>query len=93
VERQKGLFRVVYRFENEQLVEIQNRTVHAAALSALAERADSYRFYFAIYVRQRTWVTPFYMGLIDPFRKWIIYPAGSPGIQNIDQTAHPYSPK
>jgi hypothetical protein len=71
----EGLFRVVYRFENEQLLEIQNRTVHAAALSALAERADSYRFYFAVYVRQNTWITPFYMGLIDPFRKWIIYPA------------------
>ena len=71
----EGLFRVVYRFENEQLLEIQNRTVHAAALSALAEGADSYRFYFAVYVRPRTWITPFYMGLIDPFRKWIIYPA------------------
>lgn len=71
----EGLFRVVYRFENEQLVEIQNRTVHGAALSTLAERADGYRFYFAVYVRQRTWITPFYMGLIDPFRKWIIYPA------------------
>lgn len=69
------LFRVVYRFENEQLLEIQNRTVHAAALSALAERAGSYRFYFAVYVRQSTWITPSYMGLIDPFRKWIIYPA------------------
>ena len=72
---QQGLFRVVYRFENEQLLEIQNRTVHAAALSALAERADGYRFYFAACVRQSTWITPFYMGLIDPFRKWIIYPA------------------
>ncbi len=72
---QQGLFRIVYRFENEQLLEIQNRTVHAAALSALAERADGYRFYFAVYVRQTTWITPFYMGLIDPFRKWIIYPA------------------
>jgi hypothetical protein len=71
----EGLFRVVYRFENEQLLEIQNRTVHGAALSALAEGADSYRFYFGVYVRQRTWITPFYMGLIDPFRKWIIYPA------------------
>jgi Protein of unknown function (DUF2867) len=71
----EGLFRAVYRFENEQLFEIQNRTVHAAALSALAERADSYRFYFAVYVRPRTWITPLYMGLIDPFRKWIIYPA------------------
>jgi len=71
----EGLFRVVYRFENEQLLEIQNRTVHGAALSALAERANGYRFYFAVYVRQSTWITPFYMGLIDPFRKWIIYPA------------------
>lgn len=71
----EGMFRVVYRFENEQLVEIQNRTVHAAALSALAEKADGYRFYFAVYVRPQTWITPLYMGLIDPFRKWIIYPA------------------
>ena len=71
----EGLFRVVYRFENEQLLEVQNRTVHAAALSALAKRGDSYRFYFAVYVRQRTWITPFYMGLIDPLRRWIIYPA------------------
>ena len=71
----EGLFRVVYRFENEQLLEIQNRTVHAAALSAITERADSYRFYFAVYVRHTTWITPFYMALIDPFRKWIIYPA------------------
>jgi hypothetical protein len=71
----EGLFRIVYRFENEQLLEIQNRTVHAAALSALAERADSYRFYFAVYVRHTTWITPFYISLIDPFRKWIIYPA------------------
>jgi hypothetical protein len=71
----EGLFRVVYCFENEQLLEIQNRTVHGAALSALAEKADSYRFYFAVYVGQRTWITPLYMGLIDPFRKWIIYPA------------------
>jgi hypothetical protein len=71
----EGSFRVVYRFENEQLLEIQNRTVHGAALSALEKRADSYRFYFAVYVRQSMWITPFYMGLIDPFRKWIIYPA------------------
>jgi hypothetical protein len=71
----EGLLRFVYRFENEQLVEIQNRTVHAAALSALAEKADGYRFYFAVYVRPQTWITPLYMGLIGPFRRWIIYPA------------------
>jgi hypothetical protein len=71
----EGLFRVVYRFENEQLLEIQNRTVHAALHSTLVERADGYRFYFAVYVRPSSWITPLYMGLIDPFRKWIVYPS------------------
>lgn len=70
-----GHFRVVYRFENEQLLELQNRTVHAAALTALAETADGYRLYFAVYVRKVCWITPVYMALIDPFRRWIIYPA------------------
>jgi len=71
----EGLFRVVYRFEDEQLVEVHNRTVHAAAASALAKTPAGYRFYFAVYVRPTTWVTPLYMRLIDPFRKWLIYPA------------------
>jgi hypothetical protein len=70
-----GLFRVVYRFENEKLVELINRTVHAAALSALVEAANSYRFYFAVYVRSVGWLTPFYMAVIDPFRKLIVYPS------------------
>ena len=70
-----GLFRVVYRFENEKLVELINRTVHAAALSALVETANSYGFYFAVYVRSVGWWTPFYMATIDPFRKLIVYPS------------------
>jgi len=70
-----GPFRVVYRFENEQLVEVHNRTAHAAALSALVETAAGYRYYFAVYVAKAGWITPIYMALIDPFRKWIVYPA------------------
>lgn len=71
----EGLFRVVYRFGNEHLLEIQNSTVHAALLTALTGTPASYRLYFAVYVCQRAWITPYYMALIDPFRKWIIYPA------------------
>ena len=69
-----GLFRVVYRFENEQLLELINRTAHAAALSALVETAYGYRFYFGVYVRSVSRFTPVYMALIDPFRKLIVYP-------------------
>lgn len=70
-----GFFRVVYRFENEQLVELINRTAHAAALSALVETATAYRFYLGVYVRNVSRFTPFYMALIDPFRKLIVYPS------------------
>jgi hypothetical protein len=70
-----GLFHVVYRFENEQLVELINRTAHAAALTTLVETETAYRFYLAVYVRNVSRFTPFYMALIDPFRKLIVYPS------------------
>jgi Protein of unknown function (DUF2867) len=70
-----GLFRIVYRFENEQLDKIINRTAHAPALTALAETAAGYRFYFAVYVREVSPFTPLYMAAINPFRKLIVYPA------------------
>ena len=70
-----GFFRVVYRFENEQLVELINRTAHAAALSTLVETATAYRFYLGVYVRSVSRFTPLYMALIDPFRKLIVYPS------------------
>ena len=70
-----GLFRAVYRFSDEMLVEIHNRTVHAAALSALTETGGGYRYYLAVYVAKTNWLTPVYMALIDPFRRWLVYPA------------------
>ena len=72
---QEGLFRVVYRFENEQLLELINRTAHAAALSTLVEMANTYRFYFGVYVCNVSRFTPIYIALIDPFRKLIVYPS------------------
>ena len=71
----EGPFRIVYRFENEQLLELVNRTAHAAALSALVETPTAYRFYFGVYVQSVGRWTPVYMRLIDPFRKWIVYPS------------------
>jgi hypothetical protein len=71
----EGPFRVVYRFENEQLLEVINRTAHAAALSALLETEHAYRFYFGVYVCSVSRFTPLYMAVIDPFRKLIVYPS------------------
>jgi hypothetical protein len=77
----EGFFRVVYRFENEQLLELINRTAHAAALSVLVETANAYRYYFAVYVRNVSRLTPIYMALIDPFRKLVVYPSLLGGIR------------
>jgi Protein of unknown function (DUF2867) len=74
-EREGLVFRVVYRFENEQLLELINRTAQAAVLSALVETVNAYRFYFGVYVQSVSRFTPVYMALIDPFRKLIVYPS------------------
>jgi hypothetical protein len=69
-----GPFRVVYSFENERLLELINRTAHAAALSALVETENAYRFYFGVYVRSVGRFTPIYMAMIDPVRRLVVYP-------------------
>jgi hypothetical protein len=37
--------------------------------------ASGYRFYWAIYVKNVSWLTPVYMALIEPFRRFVVYPA------------------
>ncbi len=80
-----GAFRVVYRFENEQLVELVNRTAHAAASSTLVETPSTYRFYFAVYVQSVGKLTPLYLALIDPFRKLVVYPSL---LRSVQETWH-----
>lgn len=70
-----GRFRVVYRFHNEQLLEVRNRTVHGAVFVALVETTAAYLLYVAIYVRSVGHLTGVYMACIDPVRRWIVYPS------------------
>ena len=71
----RGSFRVVYALRNEELLEIRNATVHAFLVFAMIERATDPLLYLAIYVKPVGSITRFYMALIDPFRRFIIYPA------------------
>lgn len=68
------LGRAIYHFEDEALTEIINRTVHAFVLLAMEQTADGYRVVLVTYVKRVSLLTPFYMALIDPFRKLLIYP-------------------
>jgi len=70
-----GPFQVLFVSASEAISEIRNATVHAFSVYALVERPSGYRFYWAIYVEPVGRITGWYMRLIDPFRRWIIYPA------------------
>lgn len=71
----QGAFRVVYVLPREALSEIRNATVHAFSLFALIEQPGGHRFYWAIYVEPVGRITRWYMRLIDPFRRLVVYPA------------------
>ncbi len=67
-------FRIVYAFEREALYEIVNGTVHAFWLWAMEPAEDGYSLYWAFYVKDISWITPYYMGFITPFRRRVVYP-------------------
>jgi len=70
-----GPFRVLYVFGDEALNELRNATVHAFLVLALRRRPEGYTLYLAVYVKPVTRLTPLYMALIDPFRRFVVYPA------------------
>jgi hypothetical protein len=70
-----GPFRLLYLFSEEVLGEVRNATVHAFSCMAIKRTASGYRFYWAIYVQNVSRFTPVYMALIEPFRRFVVYPA------------------
>ena len=71
----EGLFQVLFVTPREAISEIQNSTVHAFSVFSLVEHSSGYRLYWGIYVRPVGRITAWYMRLIDPFRRFIVYPA------------------
>jgi hypothetical protein len=70
-----GPFALLYQLDREMLSEVRNATVHAFSVFALVDGDSGYRLYWAIYVQPVGAITAWYMRLIDPFRRFIIYPA------------------
>jgi hypothetical protein len=71
----EGPFRVLFVSPREAISEIHNSTVHAFSVFALLERPSGYRLYWGIHLRPVGRITRWYMRLIDPFRRIVIYPA------------------
>ncbi len=70
-----GPFRLLYQFPGEAVSEIRNATVQGYVCVALAPVATGYRLYFAVYVRPVSWVSRPYLIAIEPFRRFVLYPA------------------
>jgi len=70
-----GRFRLLYRFDNEQLSELRNATVHAFLSLSIRPTPGGYLAYLAVYVRPVHRFTKLYMRAIAPFRRLVVYPA------------------
>jgi Protein of unknown function (DUF2867) len=70
-----GSFLLLYQFADEALAEIRNATVHGWLCTVLVPRANGYRLYWAVYVRPVSWLTRPYLIAIEPFRRFLVYPA------------------
>jgi hypothetical protein len=70
-----GNFVLLYRFEDEQLAELRNATVHAFVSLSIRPAAGGYLAYLGVFVRPIHRFTGLYMRAIAPFRHFIVYPA------------------
>ena len=70
-----GSFRLLYRFEDEQLSELRNATVHAFASLSIRPAPGGYLAYLGVFVQPVHQFTRLYMGAIAPFRRLVVYPA------------------
>lgn len=70
----EGPFTTLYVLSGEGAYEIVNATVHAILVVALLPTESGHRFFWATYLKPVGRITSFYMRLIDPFRRAIVYP-------------------
>jgi ankyrin repeat protein/SAM-dependent methyltransferase len=74
-EPSQGIWRTVYRYENEMLTELSNDTVHALMHFGWVHKSGNYfTAQLAVYAKPRGNLGDFYMKLIMPFRHVIVYP-------------------
>jgi len=70
-----GHFALLYRFEDEQLGELRNATVHGFASLSIRPAPGGYLVYLGVFVRPVHRLTRLYMRAIAPFRHLLVYPA------------------
>ena len=56
------------------MVETINGTVHVAVAATIGEGPSGPRLFLSFRVREVNWTTRFYMRMIDPARRFFVYP-------------------
>ena len=79
----EGPFTTLYFLPEEAMYEIVNTTVHAILVISLQQTEHGKRFYWATYLRPVGRITRLYMALIDPFRRYIVYPGLERWLQRV----------
>jgi hypothetical protein len=70
-----GPFNLLYRFDDEQLSELRNATVHAFLSLSIRPAPGGYLAYLGVFVQPVHRLTRLYMTAIAPFRRLLVYPA------------------
>lgn len=70
-----GMWTLLYSFPKEGAIETINGTVHLAVACAIENGASGSTLYLVFRVKEVNWTTPYYMRLIDPFRRYFVYPS------------------
>ena len=65
----------VYQFDREALIEIQTCAGHAIYAYAMVPTGDGQLLYWAAYAMQVGRFTPYYMAVIDPVRRLVVFPS------------------
>ena len=78
-----GNFRLLYRFEDEQLSELRNATVHAFVSLSIRPIPGGYLAYAGVFVKPVHRFTRLYMRAIASFRRLVVYPAVIRRVQSI----------
>jgi hypothetical protein len=90
IPKQKTDFVPVYLFEDEALIEISNRTIHALLHLGWVDAGGGRRApELSIYVKSRGRLSEAYLALIKPFRYLLVYPPWIGRIQRLWRERHP----
>lgn len=70
-----NMFVPVYATPNERAHEVSNATVHAVLHLSWVRTPDGHEARLAVYAKTRGWLGRAYLALIEPFRRFVVYPA------------------